>query len=238
MRNIAFAAALVGLCFAVAVDASIFGTPKGSFPFGPLTSRNGGSDCAACTLIVALVEQQMQIKKVNASESMELLCSYLPLGSTLDGLCEFAVELFGGTIESLLNQGESADTVCNAINMCKDTAPVCRLFPTKKGPLERHACRSHRRDSQALRCATRVLDGPEVQRVHHRAGRVQGGGPPSLLRHRRRPFLDGTDAPRHGLARHGTATTTTAPSSPAATRTMPLAITTATTSPVSMRRRA
>jgi acyloxyacyl hydrolase len=133
MRNIAFAAALVGLCFAVAVDASIFGTRKGSFPFGPLTSRNGGSDCAACTLIVALVEQQMQIKKVNASESMELLCSYLPLGSTLDGLCEFAVELFGGTIESLLNQGESADTVCNAINMCKDTAPVCRLFPAKKG---------------------------------------------------------------------------------------------------------
>lgn len=130
--SVAVAALAMLLAFTALPASAIFGTATRPFPFPFLRGdHNGGSKCAACTLVVGLLEQQMQIKKVNAETSMDLFCSYLPIKLVTDA-CYVAVGLYGGKIAPLLDDGETADTVCNAIGMCGSEAPVCRLFPAKK----------------------------------------------------------------------------------------------------------
>lgn len=136
--------AVMALLIAAAVPATaIFGSPKQPFPFPLLMlkeaalggSHNGGSKCAACTLLVGLVEQQMQLKQIDAMQSMQDMCSYLPISLVADA-CSVAIDLYGDKIAPILNSGESADTVCNGIGMCGTEAPVCRLFPKKHGRTE------------------------------------------------------------------------------------------------------
>lgn len=60
---------------------------------------NGGNNCIACTVIVAIVEQLGIVYNETVDASLERLCSYLPAGLFRD-TCKDAVEKFGPIIIS------------------------------------------------------------------------------------------------------------------------------------------
>jgi acyloxyacyl hydrolase len=100
----------------------------GVAPYRAQADANGGSKCAVCTLLVALVEQNMQIKQINASASMEMICSYLP--SPLNDACAVALLDIGAKVTPFIDAGENPDAVCASLGMCFNQTGVCRLFPS------------------------------------------------------------------------------------------------------------
>lgn len=94
-------------------------------------SVNGGSKCAACTLVMALAKQTMQAKDLPPAEAFKTLCGYLPKG--LDDFCNMAVGLIGPSTYEHLSSGETPDEICNALGSCKAETAVCRLFPPRRG---------------------------------------------------------------------------------------------------------
>ena len=90
-------------------------------------SQNGGATCAACTALVALVEQRMQIMKFNANDAMTELCGFMP--SVLSDVCDLLLVELVPLVAPLIDEGHNPDSVCNALGMCKVETAVCRLFP-------------------------------------------------------------------------------------------------------------
>lgn len=88
-------------------------------------AENGGTKCAACTLITALVQQTMQLKNLTAKPAAKLVGSYMPY--PFAGVAEDLIANFVSI--TLLDEGESPDTICNAQKMCVNETGVCRLFP-------------------------------------------------------------------------------------------------------------
>jgi acyloxyacyl hydrolase len=91
---------------------------------------NGGTKCVACTALVALVEQSMQIKQVTAQQAISDLCSYLP--SVLSIACDVAVSSLSEKVIPLIEAGENPDAVCHSLGFCFAQTAVCRLFPANK----------------------------------------------------------------------------------------------------------
>ena len=103
--------------------------------------QNGGADCAACTLLIGLVSQNGQIHNVTAKESFKMVCGYFP--KLLKDACDIAVGVIGWEVEGMIDRGETADVICNAVKMCKRETATCHLFPKPPalrapGAYERH----------------------------------------------------------------------------------------------------
>lgn len=95
---------------------------------------NGGATCAACTLLVALVEQTMQIKQVTAQTAMEQICSYLP--GVLKDACDVALIDIAPKVVPFIDAGENPDAVCASMGYCFNQTGVCRLFPSNMTEME------------------------------------------------------------------------------------------------------
>eukprot|EP01133_Synstelium_polycarpum_P005655 gene5655-6525_t len=87
-------------------------------------SANGGSKCAACAIILTLVEQLSVIHEKSVENVMDEVCSYFP--EKVASICNYAVSTYGDQVIALFAQYQHADDVCHAMNIC--TAPTCRLF--------------------------------------------------------------------------------------------------------------
>lgn len=123
-----FVCLLVSLALCGA-NAAAFNTRHG---FQWADSVNGGVNCAVCTVVTGLVEQLTEVYNVSVSEALSRFCSFLPTG--FREACTALVDEFGPTVIELLEQNETPDVVCNAIDVCKkETAEVCHLFPLPKG---------------------------------------------------------------------------------------------------------
>ena len=59
---------------------------------------NGGSDCVACTIVVALAEELSIVYNQTVDKSLENLCNFLPNGSIFQVACQQAVQEFGPII--------------------------------------------------------------------------------------------------------------------------------------------
>ena len=58
---------------------------------------NGGTNCAACTIIVGLTEQLSIVYNTSIEDSLDRLCGYLPEG-IFRLTCQQAVSTFGPVI--------------------------------------------------------------------------------------------------------------------------------------------
>ncbi|XP_077983383.1 acyloxyacyl hydrolase-like [Glandiceps talaboti] len=103
---------------------------------------NGGTDCAACTLIVSIVDQLSLVYQESIDQSMQRLCSYLP--GQYQASCKQFIIIAGPIIIDLLANGESPDAICHALTFCKTEPPnpACHLYPAPPGGLEASIKRS------------------------------------------------------------------------------------------------
>ncbi|XP_003385221.1 PREDICTED: acyloxyacyl hydrolase-like [Amphimedon queenslandica] len=91
---------------------------------------DGGTKCAGCVVIVALVEQLSFIYNETVADSLARFCSYLP--PEIDIACQFVIKTYGPSIIDLLEDNETPDTVCYGIEFCKKydkSKKMCHLFP-------------------------------------------------------------------------------------------------------------
>ncbi|XP_059164454.1 acyloxyacyl hydrolase-like isoform X1 [Physella acuta] len=77
---------------------------------------NGGSDCATCSVIVALVEQLTEFKNQTVIDTLEQLCSYLPV--QFKPACDAALQTFGPALIQLIVAGADPDVTCHALRFC------------------------------------------------------------------------------------------------------------------------
>ena len=92
--------------------------------------ENGGMTCAACTLVVGLIEQAAQIHNRTLTQEAEALCGYLPSWAT--SVCVDIMAILGPLVFPIVIDSGSPDIACNVITLCKDQTAVCRLFPPPK----------------------------------------------------------------------------------------------------------
>ncbi len=69
-----------------------------NFKANSLKSVNGGTNCAACTIIVALAEQLSIVYNQTVEQSLDQICNFLPPNSIFKVTCQQAVEEFGPLI--------------------------------------------------------------------------------------------------------------------------------------------
>lgn len=93
-----------------------------------LHSVNGGTTCAACSILVGLVEQLTQIYNISVADAIDKFCNFLPSGFK-EG-CVMIVKDFAPSIIKLLEAKETPDVVCHGIELCKNqNGQVCHAFP-------------------------------------------------------------------------------------------------------------
>ncbi|EGG22048.1 Acyloxyacyl hydrolase [Cavenderia fasciculata] len=91
----------------------------------PSMSAGGGVKCAACTILLTLVEQYSGIHEQSVERAMDEICSFFP--DKIQDLCVSLVNTYGDDIITLFDQYKNADDVCHALkDVC--TLPTCRLF--------------------------------------------------------------------------------------------------------------
>ena len=93
-------------------------------------AANGGSECAVCTLVVALGEQTMEFRNQDPKTAFTTLCGFFP--SLLKDICDIAINELVPKVGQMMINKESPDTICNTLGMCKAETGVCRLFPASK----------------------------------------------------------------------------------------------------------
>lgn len=92
---------------------------------------NGGATCAACAVLVGLVEQLTEIYNVSVEKALEKYCSFLP--GSYQELCAVVVSWFTSELIVLLENKETPDIVCHALGFCKnETGQFCHIFPLPK----------------------------------------------------------------------------------------------------------
>jgi len=84
----------------------------------------GGSKCAGCTIVVALIEQMAIIHERPIEKILEDFCTYFP--SPLQELCVDLVIQYGSIVAEMLYNKETPDAVCHALKMC--TNATCHLY--------------------------------------------------------------------------------------------------------------
>ena len=147
----------VALIVAVASLTLMASAPSPSWTV--TADRNGGSKCAVCTLLVALVEQTMQIKNATASQAAQMICSYLP--KLAGDACSIAMDILVPIVGPLIDQGDTADAVCNALHLCNnESGQTCRLFPAKGAYKSHDAWAKHVND---LRVATMMRHRAKIE---------------------------------------------------------------------------
>ncbi|XP_055891479.1 acyloxyacyl hydrolase-like isoform X1 [Biomphalaria glabrata] len=79
-------------------------------------SVNGGTNCATCSVIVALVEQYSEFHNTSIVTTLEKLCSFLP--TEIKPLCNLAVKTLGPALIQLIVDGADPDVACHALKFC------------------------------------------------------------------------------------------------------------------------
>jgi hypothetical protein len=87
---------LVAVFILVSNEAQAKSLPN--FKANSLRSVNGGTNCAACTIIVALAEQLSIVYNQTVEQSLDQICNFLPPNSIFKVTCQQAVEEFGPLI--------------------------------------------------------------------------------------------------------------------------------------------
>ncbi|CAH1270439.1 AOAH [Branchiostoma lanceolatum] len=97
---------------------------------------NGGTNCAACAVLVGLVEQLAQVYNEDAVKALDRFCSFLP--DQLQAPCRAGAKIFAPYIAEAIYNKETPDVVCHAIGFCKVDPghQACHLFPVPKGGME------------------------------------------------------------------------------------------------------
>lgn len=96
-----------------------------------LKGVNGGTTCAACTVLTGLVAQLVEVHNASTAEALGMLCSFLP--DQFQDLCKDVVETVGPALIQLLEDKATPDMACHAIRLCKnDMGQFCHLFPLPK----------------------------------------------------------------------------------------------------------
>lgn len=110
---------------------------------------NGGKACAACTILVGLVEQVGEVNNRTVTDMVSELCTFLPGEYTI--LCDILVHLWGPAIIEKLSRKESPDVVCYSLGICHVDPGMeyCHLFPEPEGGME-YAIELSRSGSEVL----------------------------------------------------------------------------------------
>ncbi|XP_071957834.1 acyloxyacyl hydrolase-like [Antedon mediterranea] len=98
-------------------------------PHAQTRGVNGGTDCAACTLLVSLGEQLAQIQNETVVDSLLKLCDLLP--KSFDNPCRIVVAIATPTLIKIFEKDVDGDVACHALGICK-TDPgqkECHLYP-------------------------------------------------------------------------------------------------------------
>eukprot|EP01114_Cavostelium_apophysatum_P017028 TRINITY_DN4967_c0_g1_i1.p1 TRINITY_DN4967_c0_g1~~TRINITY_DN4967_c0_g1_i1.p1 ORF type:complete len:585 (-),score=119.82 TRINITY_DN4967_c0_g1_i1:4-1758(-) len=95
-----------------------------------LNDDGGGVSCIACTAVVGLIEQLSVVQNKTTDEVMDMLCDWLP--SDLQPECDVLVDTYGEFVLVMLENEETADTVCNELDIC--TNSTCHLWPLSDTP--------------------------------------------------------------------------------------------------------
>ncbi|XP_067135699.1 acyloxyacyl hydrolase-like isoform X1 [Centruroides vittatus] len=93
---------------------------------------NGGLECAACTIVVGLLEQIAEIDSKNISDIVSNICDVFP--TTYEKFCRIIVRLWGPIIIDKMVRKESSDVICYSVGMCHvdKGEEFCHLFPIPK----------------------------------------------------------------------------------------------------------
>jgi acyloxyacyl hydrolase len=94
-------------------------------------SRYGGTQCAGCSIVVVLIESLAAVHETSVEHEVQRFCSLFP--SPLREPCDVFIADFGPIIVRLLEQKETADAVCLAIDLCgpkqgEPSGPACRIL--------------------------------------------------------------------------------------------------------------
>lgn len=91
---------------------------------------NGGSPCAACTLVVSIISQTSQYYKISPSAAMTQICGYFGKEDIIFDACNGINDALGPIVSYLLNKGYDPDQVCFEMKVCTNqTGNVCHLYP-------------------------------------------------------------------------------------------------------------
>lgn len=85
---------------------------------------DGPIGCAACTIIIGILEQKAYVDKVGVDKIFDKICSFFP--SPISQTCEYYVAKYGHYIVKRLEERATPDTICTEIDFCDGK---CRLFP-------------------------------------------------------------------------------------------------------------
>lgn len=96
-----------------------------------LQDVNGGTTCAACSVLTGLTQQLSEVHNVSIAEALDMLCRFLP--EEVQGLCASVIGVVAPFVIELLEAKETPDVTCYAIGLCRnDTGDFCHLFPLPK----------------------------------------------------------------------------------------------------------
>ncbi|XP_071089043.1 acyloxyacyl hydrolase-like isoform X3 [Haliotis cracherodii] len=93
-------------------------------------SINGGSNCAACTVVISLVEQLSEIYNETTVQALDRLCSFLP--TKFQNACKAFANFVGPVLPEFISKEENPDTICHALPFCH-TDPGhqrCQAYPS------------------------------------------------------------------------------------------------------------
>ncbi|XP_067652318.1 acyloxyacyl hydrolase-like isoform X3 [Haliotis asinina] len=91
---------------------------------------NGGTNCAACTVVISLTEQLSEIYNETTVKALDRLCSFLP--SNFQIACKAFAGFVGPILPEIITHEENADTICHALPFCY-TEPGhqrCQAYPS------------------------------------------------------------------------------------------------------------
>eukprot|EP00003_Mantamonas_plastica_P021532 TRINITY_DN349_c0_g1_i8.p1 TRINITY_DN349_c0_g1~~TRINITY_DN349_c0_g1_i8.p1 ORF type:complete len:485 (+),score=158.52 TRINITY_DN349_c0_g1_i8:34-1455(+) len=85
------------------------------------------TDCAACTIILSLMEQLAVINEQSIENVVDEFCDLFP--PEFEKICTYFVNNYGADIIKGLENGLGPDLTCRKIDICIDAATQCKLFP-------------------------------------------------------------------------------------------------------------
>ena len=90
---------------------------------------NGGSECAACTIVLQLIFNLMAIDEESFDKVAVNYCTTLPEAEST--ACIVFAERYGPEMIQKIGNGASADQLCRGFGVC--LSPTCNLMPDRTG---------------------------------------------------------------------------------------------------------
>jgi acyloxyacyl hydrolase len=90
-------------------------------------SNGGGVECAACTVVISIIEQLTKFNEKSVEQILEEICDFFSL--EFEEICNYFINNYGNIVIELLENEYTPDEVCHELKFCTD--PKCQLFPSK-----------------------------------------------------------------------------------------------------------